>query len=181
MTVARTGSILVATLILAAVGRAAHAAEPGGGTERHTRVLEGAPPQASMDDVDWLIGHWRGSGLGGSVEEIWSRPSEDVVCGMFTMWKDSGASFHEIFTLREEEGTLVLVLKHFGADLKGWEEKDERVRFPLVEATDDAVYFHGLTYAKDGDDAMRVWVSIRGSDGASREAELRFQRVRDAG
>ena len=45
----------------------------------------------------------------------------------------------------EEEGTLVLRLKHFNADLTGWEEKDGMLIFRLVAAEPCAAYFHALT------------------------------------
>ena len=40
---------------------------------------------------------------------------------------------------------MVLRLKHFNADLTGWEEKDDMVTFRLLGLEPCAAYFHGLT------------------------------------
>tara|TARA_B100000941_G_scaffold171129_1_gene121945 strand:+ start:22 stop:690 length:669 start_codon:yes stop_codon:yes gene_type:complete len=53
--------------------------------------------------------------------------------------------FTEHLYLMEEEGTLVLRLKHFNADLTGWEEKDGMLTFRLLAMEDCAAYFHALT------------------------------------
>lgn len=59
--------------------------------------------------------------------------------------EDGEIQFTEHLYLMEEEGTLVLRLKHFNPDLTGWEEKDDMLSFRLVAIEPCAAYFHALT------------------------------------
>ena len=47
--------------------------------------------------------------------------------------------------LAEENGSLALKLKHFNADLTGWEAKDDMLTFRLVAIEPCAAYFNALT------------------------------------
>jgi len=69
-------------------------------------------------------------------------------------------TFYEIEIIREVENTLVLQLKHFNSDLKGWETKDETVDFPLKEITPNKVVFEGMTFEKVGSKEMNIYVDI---------------------
>ena len=69
---------------------------------------------------DWLAGSWEGGGFfGGRLEEVWSQPDENgVMMGMYRHYNSDGSfNFYE-FLILDEEG---LHLKHFNADLEGWE------------------------------------------------------------
>ena len=108
-------------------------------------------PKASIQDVAWIAGHWQGEALGGTTEEIWSAPIGDSMMGSFRLIKFNKVSFYEIETISEESGSLILRLKHFHGDLKGWEEKDETVDFPLVKLDGQTAYFDGMTFEKVSD------------------------------
>ncbi len=118
-------------------------------TAQETRVApEGhKPPPATLEQMDWLVGQWVGTGIGGaSAMESWLPPSGGTMVGSFIQEDDEGAiRFTEHLYLMEEEGTLVLRLKHFNADLTGWEEKDDMLTFRLIAVEDCAAYFHALT------------------------------------
>ncbi|MEL6533817.1 MAG: DUF6265 family protein [Bacteroidota bacterium] len=115
-------------------------------------------PEASIDDVAWIAGHWMGEKWGGQVEEIWAPPIGDAMMGSFRFVSENKAVFYELLTITETEGTLLLQLKHFHGDLKGWEEKEETVDFKLVKLTEDAAYFDGLTFRKHSEDSMEIIV-----------------------
>lgn len=116
---------------------------------QETRVApEGhTPPPASLEQMDWLIGQWVGTGIGGApAMESWLPPSGDTMVGTFVQETgEGGIRFSEILYLMEEEGTLVLRLKHFNADLTGWEEKDGMLTFRLIAVEECAAYFNALT------------------------------------
>ena len=76
--------------------------------------------------------------------------------GMYRLVRDGKPVFYELLTLVEENGTLMLRLKHFHPDLKGWEEKGHTVEFPLVALADGAVHFEGMSFHPRGNDADRV-------------------------
>jgi hypothetical protein len=49
--------------------------------------------------------------------------------------------FYEFWAVELDENRPVLKLKHFNADLAGWEEKNASTKMPLVSnAEDDAVF-----------------------------------------
>ena len=124
-----------------------------------------SPPPARLDGIAGLAGHWRGQGLGGTVEEVWAAPAGGQMMGAFRMIKDDQVAFYEIMTIAEHDGSLVLRLKHFNADLTGWEDKDQTIDFTLVRMDDQAAYFDGMTLRRDGPDAMTVFVRIGQDDG----------------
>lgn len=161
----------IAILVLALLGTAANAAEADG---THVRQLaDGASsPPAQLQDIAWIAGHWQGEAFGGTVEEVWSAPLADGMMGMFRLVADGQTSFYELMVIRQVADTIILQLKHFHGDLRGWEEKDETVDFPLVAATNDRVWFSGLTFERISDDELHVWVLVGGEDD---EQEMPFK------
>ncbi|MFL0355252.1 DUF6265 family protein [Erythrobacter sp. GH1-10] len=104
-------------------------------------------PSATIAQMQWLVGQWSGDGIGGApAMESWLPPTGNTMVGTFVQRTADGAiQFTEHLYLMEEEGTLVLRLKHFNADLTGWEEKDKMLTFRLVAIEPCAAYFNALT------------------------------------
>ena len=46
-------------------------------------MIQKNQPQATIDDMAWLVGHWRGEGLGGIVEENWMPPLAGTMASAF--------------------------------------------------------------------------------------------------
>jgi hypothetical protein len=145
----------------------------------HARRLgEAKSPPATLDQVAWLAGHWVGEGLGGVSEELWSPPAGGAMMGTYRLLKDGAPVFYEFLLLAEENGTLILKLKHFNPDLTGWEEKADFVDFPLVAIEADAVHFDGLTYERQPDGSLRVYLLLRNREtGAVREELFTMRRA----
>ena len=133
-------------------------------------------PKASLADVAWIAGNWKGQAFGGEVEENWSIPSGDSMMATFKLIKGGKVSFYEIEIIRELNQTLVLQLKHFNGDLKGWEAKDDTVDFPLVKITDTSVYFDGMTFEKRSENQMDVYVLMHQKDGAVHELKFEYKK-----
>ncbi len=104
-------------------------------------------PPAQIENVDWLVGQWLGDGIGGApAMESWLPPIGGTMVGTFVQQTaDGDIQFTEHLYLMEEAGSLVLRLKHFNADLTGWEEKDDMLTFRLVAIESCAAYFNALT------------------------------------
>lgn len=134
-------------------------------------------PTATLADAAWLEGDWRGRGLGADVQDIWTPPMGGAMLGASRVVRDGEVSFYEILVLAEEKETLQLRLKHFHADLKGWEERDEVRAFPLLRVTDAELWFDGITFRRLGDHELQVWVAIGGERHQIREEEFRFRRA----
>ena len=121
--------------------------------------------EAKIENVKWIAGHWKGEAFGGKTEEIWSEPSAGTMMGMFKLVENGRVVFYELEIIREVDSTLVLQLKHFGSDLKGWETKNETVDFKLRAITADKVIFEGMTFESINANEMNVYVEMKNKEG----------------
>lgn len=169
---------LASTLV--GLGAVATMASAQGPHTENTLALDdpGQRPAATIEDIAWLAGTWRGEGLGGTVEEIWSAPSGGAMMGMFKLVKEGRPGLYEFELIVEEAGSLTLKLKHFNADLASWEEKEEYVSFPLVKLEKDAAFFSGLTYRLTAPGRLQVFVALDFGEGVHEE-ELNFRAAGD--
>jgi hypothetical protein len=140
------------------------------------RLGDRTSPPATLEVMSWLAGRWEGEGLGGYNEEIWSPPRGGVMTGMYRLLKNEKPVFYEFLMLVEEKGTIVLKLKHFNPDFSGWEEKAGFVDFPLVKVEERAVHFDGLSFVRESDNALRIYLLLRDKNGTVREEEFRMKR-----
>lgn len=136
---------------------------------------EGSPP-ASLKSIEWLAGHWQGKAFGGITEEIWTPPLGNSMMCAFKLAIDDKIKFYEITTITEEDQTLILRLKHFHADLKGWEEKDVTQDFRLVKVTPTKIYFESFTIEKVSKNEVNMYVVI-GAEGNQEEEKFNYRRV----
>lgn len=134
---------------------------------------------ARIDQFSFLQGEWTGEGLGGEVDELWSRPASGTMVGAFRLIREGRVVFYEIFALEEEEGTVVLRLKHFdpGPGLPGWEERDRETLFRLVRVEGNVAWFRGLTFRLADPDTLLVHLALRSGDGPLREEVFHFSRI----
>lgn len=147
-------------------------------TERTYQLGDAEPAAATLAAVEWLAGRWVGNALGGESEEVWSAPAGGAMMGMYRLVKDGKPVFYELLTLVEQHGTLLLRLKHFHGDLKGWEEKDDTVDFPLVKVEDGAVHFEGMSFHPHGDElTVHLAIGDRRGSGKVREETFRYRRA----
>lgn len=114
----------------------------------YTRDSLVSPPTAELKELEWIAGSWKGNAFGGEVEELWSLPSGNSMVGMFKSISSGKINFYEFMIIEKIDNTMILRLKHFHHDLKGWEEKDVTIDFPLVKAEPGKVYFDGYTFEK---------------------------------
>jgi hypothetical protein len=135
-------------------------------------------PAATIADMEWYAGRWTGTGLGGSNEEVWSPPRAGTMMGMYRMIKDGKPVLYELLLITEENGSLAIKLKHFHADLRGWEERDASVRFPLVAKRDGRIYFDGMTFERSGADKVKVYLAIEQKDGKVHEETFEYSRAK---
>ncbi|MEC8830971.1 MAG: DUF6265 family protein [Bacteroidota bacterium] len=134
-------------------------------------------PKASLEDVSWIEGHWTGEAFGGIAEEIWSAPLGNSMMFVFRMVNEGKVSFYESGHIQQLDDSLILQLKHFDGNMKGWEEKDQTINFKLVKLEPNKVYFEGLTMEKISKDQMNVWVLIE-EEGHTEEILFAYKRVK---
>jgi len=123
-------------------------------------------PKATIEDIAWLAGHWKGTALGGVTEEIWSPPMANSMMGSYRLIKnDTLVVFYEIVTITEDNGSLTLKLKHFNKDLTGWEEKNEVREFKLVKKEKNKLWFEGMTFEVIDGNNFQVFLAIQKRNG----------------
>ncbi len=144
---------------------------------QHTLQLsEGqSSPKANLEEVSWIEGHWQGEAFGGIAEEIWSAPMGNSMMFVFRMVKDGTVSFYESGHIQQLDDSIILQLKHFDGNLRGWEEKDDTIDFKLVKLEKNKVFFEGLTMEKIGEDQLNVHVLIE-EDGNKEEILFPYKR-----
>ncbi len=133
-------------------------------------------PKATLANVAWISGNWKGEAFGGITEENWSTPSGDSMMAAFKLIVNNKVEFYEIEIIRQVKESLMLQLKHFKGDLKGWETKDETVDFPLVKIDERTVYFDGMTFEKININEMNVYVLMRSKDGSTSELKFNYKK-----
>jgi Domain of unknown function (DUF6265) len=170
-------TVLAAALAL--TGAPAFAIEAETGQELTRTAEAGAPrPRAELAELDWLQGTWEGEGIEGAMAmEHWSAPVGGAMPGIFVQTDGKGGTmFSEYMQIVPDGESLMVRLKHFNADLTGWEEKDKSVNFPLIGREKGALYFRGLSYLRRGDNRLIVAVRMREADGSHHELVFRFRR-----
>ncbi|MEZ4781920.1 MAG: DUF6265 family protein [Flavobacteriaceae bacterium] len=132
--------------------------------------------EPKLENIAWISGTWHGEAFGGIAEEIWSEPSGGSMMASFKLINDGKVTFYEIEIIREIENSLILQLKHFNNDLKGWETKDETVDFPLLEITPNKVTFEGMVFEKVNENEMNVYVDIHNEDGSVKNIKFNYTK-----
>ncbi|MBR9918227.1 hypothetical protein GYB29_11250 [bacterium] len=109
-----------------------------------------------INDYSWLVGSWKGDGFGGISEEIWSKPENGVMMGMYRHLKDDKLVFYE-FLILDKTG---LRLKHFHPDLKGWEEKNETTFFQMIDCSPTKIEMKGLIFEKKSENLIEIRLKL---------------------
>lgn len=135
----------------------------------------GKATKASIKDVSWIAGHWVGEAFGGQTEELWSAPLGDSMMGSFKLVAKGTVEFYELCTISEENGTLFFRLKHFHKDLKGWEEKDERLTAQLVKIEGQKAYFNDFTFERISKNELNIYVVFKDDKGVEEEMKFSYK------
>ena len=133
-------------------------------------------PEATLLDVEWMTGHWKGEAFGGITEEIWSPPLGGSMMFSFKLVVNGMVNFYELGHIKEVGGTLLLQLKHFGGDLKGWEEKSDTVDFKLVKLEPNKVFFDDFTLERISDQEINLYVVVGDDEGNQEEVQFNYKR-----
>lgn len=135
------------------------------GQDNTLQLEEGyTSPDATLEVVSWIQGHWKGEAFGGVIEEIWSPPLGDSMMFSFKLVSDNKVVFYELGGIRQVDSTLLFQLKHFGNDFKGWEEKEETLDAKLVKIEGNRAYFEGFTFEKVNENQINIYVLMKEKD-----------------
>ncbi|MGM0944301.1 MAG: DUF6265 family protein [Bacteroidota bacterium] len=144
------------------------------GQEVKTASEHQIPGKGKISELQWLVGYWTGTGLGGECEEVWMPAVDGQMIGTFRFWKEGKLIFSEFMHLIQEEESITLKLKHFNPDLSGWEEKEEWTTFSLIELGEEKAWFEGLTMERKGE---KLLISVElGEKGVSRIEKFSYSK-----
>ena len=132
--------------------------------------------ESQLTKLSWLVGHWIGDGWGGISEEVWASPVDGAMMGMYRHIKDDKVNFYEFMNIVEKEGKIEMRIKHFAADFKGWEEKDDYIVFPFIKADENYFEFDGLIFHKLSEKDMQITVTLGDKEGNTRTEVFTFTR-----
>jgi hypothetical protein len=114
-----------------------------------------------------------GEALGGICQETWSEPIGNSMMFSFKLVVDGKVAFYELGHIIEKEKTLLLQLKHFDGELKGWEKAEVSENFRLVKITPTHVYFDKFTFEKISDNEINLYVVFEDS---GKEMKFNFKK-----
>ena len=143
-----------------------------------------AAPSATVADLAWLAGVWKGEVGGSVIKEHWSAPAGGAMMGMFRWLAGAEPRLYEFMTFETEaDGRPVLKLRHFEPGLRGWEDKDNPLSFRLVAAAPGELTFETLekagpvrlVYRKTGDATMLA-ILEKSKDGKPAVTEFPYRR-----
>jgi len=132
--------------------------------------------QPNIENLSWISGTWYGGAFGGATEEIWSEPSNGSMMATFKLSVDNKVQFYEIMIIREVKNNLILQLKHFNNELRGWETKEETIDFQLKYITRAKAVFEGMSFEKISNNQMSVFVDINNDKGEVETVEFKYYR-----
>ena len=133
-------------------------------------------PTATIALVKFMEGHWTGPAFGGFTEEIWSPAIGGSMMFVFRHLIDDKVNFYEIGHIREVDNSLIFELKHFDANLHGWEAKDEVQRFKFIKTEGNRVYFDGFTFENISPQKIAIYGLIGNDDGTTTEMVFNYNR-----
>jgi hypothetical protein len=119
--------------------------------------------KATLNDISWLVGNWQGEAFGGTFQENWSNPLGNSMMFDFKLVVDGKVVFYEIGHIVEKDKTLLYQIKHFDANLKGWEEKDQSEDFRFIKKENNKMYFDNFTFEKVSDNEVNLYAYFEDS------------------
>ena len=156
----------VICVTLSCVGLVLLAAHDPQKDAKSTQADASAPIEATLQQIAWISGAWDGKGLGGTVEEHWTKPAGDSMVGLFRLvGADGKLTVCELLMIEQRGKHVVYSFRHFGPGNKPWEELDKPLTFDLIRLTPNEAVFESsvqtdpkrLTYTRKDDNlAIRV-------------------------
>jgi hypothetical protein len=102
-----------------------------------------SPAKATLADMGWLEGRWRGEWGTRIAEQAWTGPKAGVMTGVFRLVENDKALVIELFTIVEKPEGLNFYIRHFTPELVAW-EKSEPTVLNLVSLDPKKVDFENL-------------------------------------
>ena len=127
------------------------------------------PVKATVQQLDWIAGAWRGTLGDRTIEQHWSAPAGSSIVAMYRSIRNNQVQLYELLAIEQEGDAVVLRIKHFapGPGLVGREVRDESVNHTLVRLDGRTAVFQGT----GGDNPAKVSFTSPDPDGRSSSRE----------
>ena len=134
---------------------------------------------ASVQDLAWMTGTWKGALGPGTLEETWATPDGGVMAALVRGTSNGKNNMVELIVIEEENDSLVLRLQQWNP---GFDPRTEGPQsFALKESTDRKVVFEAtsegslktLGYSRPADDEFVISITTAG--GQSFDIPLKAQ------
>lgn len=102
-------------------------ARPGAGDGSATARPDGqvsASIIATVGDLRWLEGTWRGEWGPRVAQQVWMAPQAGVMTGVFSLMETDKVLVIELFTILQTPGGVEFNIRHFTPELNAWEKGD---------------------------------------------------------
>ena len=97
--------------------------------------------EKELKPLSFLSGKWVSETPEEVQEEFWSPVSGESLVGTFRVIQHGQPVFYEFWVVEVDDHRPMLKLKHFNANLVGWEEKNASIRMPLITTAENDATF----------------------------------------
>jgi hypothetical protein len=104
-------------------------------------TLQAQTTKGTLNDINFLEGHWLGTYNGGPIEASWTAPAGNNIMGYIRMIKDDKPALYEVFAFEQTEKGPIALVKHFKPGLIALEEKEVSDRYNFIEAKKNQALF----------------------------------------
>tara|TARA_B110000503_G_C7118819_1_gene401518 strand:+ start:79 stop:555 length:477 start_codon:yes stop_codon:yes gene_type:complete len=119
--------------------------------------------KTTLQNIKWLEGNWKGEAFNGIYKENWSKPFGESMVFNFKLVVKEKIVFYELGHIIEKDGTLLYQIKHFYANLKGWEEKDQSEDFRFIKKEANRMYFDNFTFEYVSENEVNLYAYFEDS------------------
>jgi Domain of unknown function (DUF6265) len=119
----------------------------------------------TLPGLQWMAADWHNTANPDGSQERWSVTPSGVLMGNSFESNPDGKGFAEIMTVREDNGSIRMILRHFDLALsKAWEERTAPMVFTASNCDSTSAVFDGqddhagehLTYKRSGETLLIV-------------------------
>ena len=145
-----------------------------------------SPATATIQQVAFITGRWTGMLGDRHIEQHWMAPAGTSMVAAYRNLQGTKAMLYELLVIEEQEGGLVLRIKHFepGPGLKSREAQGEAAEHRLVKVDGQTAVFEGtgenparVTFTRKSPGALDIVVA-RIRDGKLAETVFAYTQVK---
>jgi hypothetical protein len=183
----RAAAALMLVPMLATAGVVGTAVRVNGQGQAAAAIGSAPRAKASLAQVAWIAGPWRGMLGDRQIEQHWMTPAANSMVAMYRSIQNDRATLYELLAIEQDGESLMLRIKHFspGAGLAGREAKDQSIDHALVRVDGRTAVFEGtgtdnpsrVTFTSPDPDTLTITVE-RMRDGKLVPTDFRYTRVK---